>query len=80
MAQCEFAYYLFIHVRDEDRRKGIQAQGVVQANVVGETYDRSFLTKLPIPPFVLAMLSAYKKIYAFGQKEVERDEEESGII
>ena len=34
MAQYELAYYLAEHLVDEDRRKGIQAQGVVGAGIV----------------------------------------------
>src|SRR3972149_7344817 len=56
-AQCEMAYYLAQHLADEDRRKGIQAQGVVRAGVVQEDYDPRWLDRIPVPLFVDRLLS-----------------------
>lgn len=60
-AQGEMAYYLCIHLHggDEDRRKGIQAQGVIRAGVVKEDYAEGWLDKLPVPPFVAAILAPF---------------------
>ncbi|MHA1395737.1 MAG: hypothetical protein ACTSRZ_19730, partial [Promethearchaeota archaeon] len=41
--QCEMAYYLALHLADEDRRKGLQAQGVEHAYIVKEIYDKDSL-------------------------------------
>ena len=62
-AQAEFALYLAIHVRDEDVRKGLQAQGVIEAGVVKEKYAESFMAKTPIPPFVYDLLKDFLKVY-----------------
>jgi hypothetical protein len=35
-ANCEMAYYLLEHLEDEDSRKGLQAQAVVEAGIVKE--------------------------------------------
>jgi hypothetical protein len=61
MAQAEMAYYIALHVYggDEDARKGIQTQGVVKADVVGETYDRDRALETPIPPAVIDILSTF---------------------
>lgn len=87
-ANAEMAEYLAIHLRDEDRRKGIQAQGVVGAGVVGETYvrfdsDQIKLTDTPIPQFVRDLLCAYavgsKKHFVavdIGRDEGKRAKEE----
>ena len=58
-AQAEEAYYLACHLHDEDRRKGIQAQGVIYAGIVKENYYADWLGKLPVPPFVDALLSPF---------------------
>jgi len=62
-AQCETAYYIAQHGKDEDRRKGLHAQGVVGANVIGETYvrfksDQVSLTDLPFPPVVYEIMKS----------------------
>jgi len=68
-AQCEMAYYFIIHQVNnaEDRRKGLQAQGVVGAGIVKETYDKDSLDKLPIPPIVSEIL---KDFYKYGESMV----------
>jgi len=47
--QCEMAYYLTMHLADEDRRKGLQTQGVVEAGIVKESYNKGDLNELSIP-------------------------------
>ena len=73
-AQCELAWYFYIHINDEDRRKGIQAQGVIGANVVGETYDSGMLGAVPYPPFILSLLEGFSTYTPFGAMEIGRDE------
>lgn len=75
-ANCEMAYYLALHLGDEDRRKGLHAQGVVEAGIVKEKYDKDMLMTTPVPPFVYDMLVAagFKKVKLFKIAEIERDE------
>lgn len=79
-AQCEQALFLLIHQKDIDKRKGLQAQGVVSAGIVKEGYDRDMLMKVPIAPIVTQMLEDYsaegKPLYA---SDLKRDEEEDVI-
>jgi hypothetical protein len=75
-AQCEMALYLLGHLADEDRRKGIQAQGVTVAGIVKEQYAEGDLTKLPIPPFVALILEDFSAAPApFYISNIGRDEE-----
>ena len=65
-AECELAYYMLIHLADEDRRKGLQAQGVVQAGVVKEAYVETNWSiikpdSIPLPPIVKQMLTDFYK-------------------
>jgi hypothetical protein len=82
-AQCEMAYYLALHSKDEDRRKGLHAQGVVGSNLVGETYvrfasDAMSLSDLPIPAFVAHLLKDYSTDAApFYAVDIDRREDES---
>jgi len=76
-ANAEMAYYLAIHLADEDRRKGLQAQGVIEAGVVKEKYSEGSLMDIPVPPFVIAILAPWSTAKAFGAVNVARDEEES---
>lgn len=75
-AQCEMAFYFVIHLADEDRRKGLTAQGVMAAGIVKETYDKDSLNKLPIPPSVTEIL---KDFYKYGEAmamiPIDRDED-----
>jgi len=79
-AQCEMALYMLIHLEDEDRRKGLQAQGVTQAGIVKESYKDADLMKLPIPQFVAAILEDFStaghEIYVSA---VDRDEDEEDM-
>jgi len=75
----EMAYYLALHLADEDRRKGLEAQGVVEAGIVKEVYSKDDLMSLPIPPFVEALLEAegFTTEKVFGMVDIDRDEDES---
>lgn len=77
-AQCEMAFYFVIHLADEDRRKGLQAQGVISAGIVKEAYDRDSLDKLPIPLPVQELMKDFDK---YGKPiavvDIDRDEDES---
>jgi hypothetical protein len=55
-AQELTAWYMYIHLQDEDRRKGLQVQGVIQAGLVQETYDRDWLSVIPLPVEVIGIL------------------------
>lgn len=79
-AQCEMALYMLIHLADEDRRKGLHAQGVKEAGVVKEVYSETNLMTIPIPPVVAGMLEAGGFSGApapFYAQEVARDEDEA---
>ena len=73
--QSELAYYFALHLADEDRRKGIQSQGVVEAGIVKEKYDKDMLDKLPFPPIVEELLVEFATggFFAVG---IERDEDD----
>ena len=78
-AQSEMAYYLLMHIEDEDRRKGIQAQGVTTAGIVKEVYDKDRLNEVPIPAFVADILedAGFVTPSGFGIIDIARDEDES---
>lgn len=75
-ANAEMAYYLAVHLADEDRRKGIQAQGVITAGVVKEQYSEKHLMDLPVPPFVIAILKPWSTERFAGVLEISRDDDE----
>lgn len=77
--QCEMANYLAVHLADEDRRMGLEAQHVTDAGIVKEKYDKDKLGDLPIPPFVDALLedAGFTTGKAFGMVDIDRDEDES---
>jgi len=78
-AECELAYYMLIHLEDEDRRKGLQAQGVTGAGVVKESYDKDKAGEIPVPPIVLQMLDSFAtyKNTPFYSVDIDRDEDEA---
>jgi len=80
-AQCELSLYMLIHLADEDRRKGLQAQGVTVAGIVKEQYAETDLNYLPIPPFVAGLLEEFSTavINPFYASEIDRDENKDGI-
>lgn len=55
-AQYLTAWYMNVHLEDEDRRKGLQAQGVVSAGLVQESYDVNRLDSIPLPAEALGVL------------------------
>jgi hypothetical protein len=76
-ANGEMAYYLAVHQDDEDRRKGLEAQAVVEAGIVKEKYDKDKLYDTAIPQFVRDILCAYlagEVETAFGVVDLCRDE------
>jgi hypothetical protein len=79
-AQAEMCLYLLLHLADEDRRKGIQAQGVTQAGIVQEYYSEANLLTLPIPPIVAQLLEDYStEGEPFYAVKIDRDEDEDSM-
>ena len=81
-AQAEMAYYLALHIADEDRRTGLQAQGVETAGIVKETYQDSGFAQLPIPPIVYGLLAAFvidADAKPFYVSPVDRDEDDEDM-
>jgi len=76
-AQCEMAYYLCVHLADEDRRKGIQVQATKQAGIVKEAYVEDMLEDLPVPPFVLVLLAPFVTGKHLLVTDIDRDEDKS---
>jgi hypothetical protein len=77
-AQAEMAYYLAQHLRDEDRRKGLIAQGVSEAGIVKEVYRDAAADEAPIPAFVRDLLVGFwaGEGSGFEVGGVERDEDD----
>lgn len=75
LALMEMAIYVATHLAGEDRRKGLQAQGVVQAGIVKEAYDKDFLDKLPIPATVIDLLTPFSNVQEFYAMNIDRNEE-----
>ena len=78
-AQCEMALFLLQHQEDMDARLGLQAQGVTQAGVVQESYDKDMVNGLPLPPIVKRYLSVYETETSFGVEQVNRDDDIEGM-
>ena len=77
LAQQEMGYYLAIHLDDEDRRKGLQAQGVIKAGIIKEDYHSDWLDKLPFPPIVLNILEPFLNEKEFMTSNIDRDEDKA---
>jgi hypothetical protein len=79
-AQYELSLYMLLHLADEDRRRGLQAQGVIEAGIVKEKYSEKSLMALPIPPFVALILDDYSaadsELYV---SSIDRDEDEDSM-
>ena len=74
-AQEETAWYMYTHIEDEDRRKGLQAQAVTQAGIVQESYDKDKLNEIPLPPEALAVLNKlFKAAKPFFAIDIDRRE------
>jgi hypothetical protein len=75
-ANAEMAYYLAVHVLygDEDRRKGIQAQGVIKAGIVQEDYLESMMDAVPIPPPVQDLLEPWSTSKPVALFNIDRRE------
>jgi hypothetical protein len=77
-AQAETAYYLAQHLKSEDTRKGLHAQGVVGAGVVKENYAESMLKTLPLPAIVYELLEEFETdTTPFFAADIDRDEDYS---
>jgi hypothetical protein len=72
LAQMEMAYYLAGHAEDEDKRLGLQAQNVVSAGYVQETYklDRPGT----LPPAILVLLADFASARSIIAVDLRRDE------
>lgn len=75
IGQMEQALFLLQQGSAIDLRMGLQAQGVANSTVVGETY-RKTEPMLPVSPHVLAILKPYEARGAGYMVEITRDEEE----
>lgn len=75
IAQQEMAYYIALHLSDEDRRKGLQAQGVIKAGIIKEDYYAEWLDKLPFPPIVINILEEFIVDHEFFAMDIDRDED-----
>ena len=74
-AQYVTAWYMYNHLEDEDRRKGMQAQGVIQAGIVKETYDPSLLNEIPLPGEAIKILiDNFKTAKSFYALDIDRKE------
>jgi hypothetical protein len=74
-AQELTAWYMYVHLKDEDRRKGLQAQGVIAAGLVKENYDKDSLDKIPLPQEAVDVLvDAFVTHKPFYQVDVDRRE------
>lgn len=74
IAQCETANYLVIHLAEEDRRKGLQVQGVKQAGLAKETYVEEWFEKVPLPPSAVDALEGFSDKSAMSILPIDRDE------
>jgi hypothetical protein len=78
--QCEMALYMLVHLADEDRRLGLQAQGVTAAGIVKEQYKEADLNQLPIPAFIKLGLAEYSTAPSgFYAVSIDRDEDEDSM-
>jgi hypothetical protein len=74
-AQELTAWYMYVHLKDEDRRKGLQAQGVISAGLVKESYDKDSLDIIPLPQEAVDILTdAFVTHKPFYQVDVDRRE------
>lgn len=74
-AQELTAWYMYTHLEDEDRRKGLQAQAVTSAGIVQEVYDKDQATKIPLPPEAEAILDGlFSETKPFYAVDIDRRE------
>lgn len=77
MAQLETAYYMAQHLTDEDKRKGLQAQGVIEAGIVKEKYSEAALFSIPLPYDVAHLLDEFEVVDPpFYAVDIDRDEDQ----
>lgn len=73
------AWYMYSHLEDEDRRKGLQAQGVVAAGLVKETYAADALDNIPLPAEAIGVLeSLFTTKKSFYVADIDRKEPVGG--
>ena len=77
IANAEMANYIIIHLIDEDRRKGLHAQAVIEAGIEEEKYDKDKLDKLPIPASVIDLLKEWATQKHLHITDIDRDEDYS---
>ena len=75
IANAEMAVYMIIHLVDEDRRKGLQAQGVIEAGIEEEKYEKTYFDKVPIPATVIDLLKPWAKAKHLHVTNIDRDED-----
>lgn len=75
IANAEMAMYVIVHLYDEDRRKGIQAQGVIEAEIEEEKYWTEYLDKLPVPASVEDLLKGWLVAKHLHVTNIDRDED-----
>ena len=79
IAQFEMALFLLQHQVDMDARAGLQAQGVIQADIVGETYDKDARGGVVLPAIIKGLLVDYETENGAGTNffatDVTRDDE-----
>ena len=77
MAQAEYAWHLYYHITPGDRRKGIQAQGVIKAGVVKEDYYAEMLQEQDFPATVMDILDGWADADGyFGSADITREDDE----
>ena len=75
-AQCEMALFLLKHMADMDARHGLQAQGVTQSQIVGETYSADAAGQIAVPAGIKGMLADYEAGSPLLATDVTRVDEE----
>ena len=73
-AHLEQALFLAVHGSDAIIRKGLQAQGVVTAGIVKESYDLKYINGIPFPPEVLCFLNDYEQTRTAFADDLDRNE------
>ena len=74
-AQELTAWYMYTHLEDEDRRKGLQAQAVISAGIVHEAYDKDRAKDIPLPPEAEAVLNdLFNSVKSFHAVDIDRRE------
>ena len=78
-AQCEQALFLIEFNSGIERRKSLQAQGVISSGVIGEQFDKDTLNKLPISSYAKIFLKLYITPGGFYGAKLSRNEEDDRV-